>query len=110
MKETQVINKNEMVGLGLMSWDDPDVVLIDRKTKWGNPYKMKSEKDRDGVILKYREYMVRQIDLGIITLEELAGLHGKYLVCHCKPKPCHGDVLKELSLWAVKKLSRKLIR
>ena len=66
---------------------------IDRKTKWGNPYRMRSERERMDVIKKYTYYL-----LDSKLLEDLHELReGKRLACWCYPKPCHGDVLKYLA-------------
>lgn len=74
-------------------------VLIDRTTKWGNPY---SHKDgtlalyrvgtRQEAIEKYREYILSNKEL----LNSLDEIRGKTLGCWCKPKSCHGDILVEL--------------
>lgn len=70
----------------------PDLcVRIDRKTKWGNPYKMNSESERLGVIKKYTYYI-----LDSKLLNDLHELDGKMLSCWCYPAPCHGNVLKYL--------------
>lgn len=66
-------------------------VRIDRKTKWGNPYKMNSESERMGVIKKYTYYI-----LDSKLLDDIHELDGKWLSCWCYPKPCHGNVLKYL--------------
>lgn len=70
-------------------------VLIDRRTKWGNPFHMRSQdyRERDRVINAYREWIVTQPKL----MESLHELKGKTLGCHCAPMPCHGDVLAELA-------------
>lgn len=74
-------------------------VLIDRSTKWGNPYSHKSGtlakyqvKTRKESIEKYREYILNTPEL----LNCLGELEGKVLGCHCRPKPCHGEVLVDL--------------
>jgi hypothetical protein len=66
---------------------------IDRKTKWGNPYRMRSERERMDVIKKYTYYL---LDSELVNdLHELR--EGKRLACWCYPKPCHGDVLKYIA-------------
>lgn len=75
-------------------------VRIDRKTRWGNPFPMKSEGDRGKVVADYRDWLWKQIKSGKITLEDLATLRGKRLGCHCAPKACHGDVLAAAAEWA----------
>jgi hypothetical protein len=64
-------------------------VRIDRKSKWGNPFKMDSEKDRLTVIWKYVFYILEKNRL----LEDIGFLNNKILACWCSPSPCHGNVL-----------------
>lgn len=71
-------------------------VLVDRRTKWGNPYKMNRPFDaecRAACIAAYRAWIARQPEL----LDALPELRGKDLVCWCAPLPCHADVLLELA-------------
>jgi hypothetical protein len=71
----------------------PDLcVRIDRKSKWGNPFKMRSESERMHVIRRYAYYI-----LDSKLLDDLHELEGKWLACWCYPKPCHGNVLKYLA-------------
>jgi hypothetical protein len=67
-------------------------VRIDRTTKWGNPFIIGKDGDRDEVIAKYREWVVEQPAL----MESLGELDDKSLGCFCKPEACHGDVLADL--------------
>jgi hypothetical protein len=71
-----------------------DVIIIDRTTKWGNPFRMtnKSPEERARVIVKYEEWIRKQPQL----LQDLPDLAGKTMVCWCAPLPCHGDVLIKL--------------
>lgn len=66
-------------------------IRIDRKSKWGNPYKMQTESDRLTVIKKYTYYI-----LDSNLLDSIHELEDKWLYCWCYPKPCHGNVLKYL--------------
>jgi len=62
-------------------------------SQWGNPFVIGRDGTREGVIAKYREWIVKQPEL----MAALPGLRGKVLGCWCKPdKPCHGDVLVEM--------------
>ena len=70
----------------------PDEVYIGRGSKWGNPYKIGIDGDRAKVIKLYKGYIVKKS----IIHTDLEELRGKTLVCYCKPKACHGDVLIEL--------------
>jgi len=75
-------------------------VYIGRGSKWGNPFVMKSEADRERVIEQFRKYLWEQIKAGVITKDELRALDGKRLGCFCKPKACHGDVIVAAIEWS----------
>ncbi len=68
-------------------------VYIGRGSKWGNPYAIGFDGDRDEVIQKYKY----DFEKGFLkfTKEDVLELKGKTLGCHCKPAACHGDVLAE---------------
>lgn len=68
-------------------------VYIGRPSKWGNPFKLTSERQRDELIEKYRMWLLKQPEL----IAALSEIQGKTLGCWCKPKRCHGDVLAELA-------------
>lgn len=67
-------------------------VYIGRGGKWGNPFVIGKDGDREVVIKKYKEYLLSNKEL----LESLKELEGKVLGCYCKPYGCHGDVLVEM--------------
>ena len=83
---------------------DPHDVRIDRRTRWGNPFVMKSESDRAQVIAQHKEWLWGQIRAGKIALSDLAALDGRRLACHCAPLPCHGDTLLAAAAWAKQQL------
>jgi len=68
-------------------------VLIDRRTKWGNPFRIGRDGTRAQVIAKYRDWLYTQPHL----LASLGELEGKRLGCWCSPLPCHGDILVALT-------------
>lgn len=70
-------------------------ILIDRSTKWGNPFHIGKDGDRATVIAKFEQKLVEDMISGAVPLADLASLYGKTLVCWCAPRPCHGDVLKK---------------
>ncbi|MEW6663042.1 MAG: DUF4326 domain-containing protein [Bacillota bacterium] len=83
--KTTVINKNR----------EPipnNAVYIGRPSKWGNPFIIGRDGTREEVINKYESWILKQPEL----MTSLHELRGKTLVCFCKPKPCHGDVLIKL--------------
>ena len=78
----------KVVNYNVESYD----VLIDRRTKWGNPFIIGRDGDRTEVIDKYRQWIRVNKELKGMLHE----LKGKRLGCCCKPKACHGDVLVEM--------------
>lgn len=78
----KIVNRNK----------DPYDIYIGRGSKWGNPYTIGEHGNRKEVIIKYKEMILNNKKL----LNCLDELKDKTLGCYCKPKPCHGDVLKEL--------------
>ena len=82
-------------------------VLIDRRTKWGNPFRIGPGQDRELAIARYRADLWRRIRAGEIALEELAALDGCWLACWCDPLPCHGDVLARATAWAAQVLAER---
>jgi hypothetical protein len=80
----------------------PYDVYIGRPSKWGNLFTHLPHAVKDGMVLvptreeaikRYRAWIQTQPEL----LKSLPALKGKTLGCWCKPKECHGDVLKELA-------------
>lgn len=82
----------------------PEAIYIGRGSIWGNPFPMSKETSREECLEKYKEWVKQEVIKGNYTLEQLASLYNKDLVCYCSPKPCHGHVLEKLSIWAFNKL------
>lgn len=82
-------------------WEqNPEYVYIGRKRQglkgtFGNPFRLDNEKDRVLILSRYRNWFERIINRDIEFLEAIWTLQGKTLVCYCKPKACHGDVIAE---------------
>lgn len=76
-------------------WGQDGDVRIDRNTKWGNPYPLHNDtpSNRAVVITKYEEWLDAKLELGQLNLDELKGV--RRLGCWCKPKQCHGDIIKK---------------
>ena len=68
---------------------EPYDVYIGRGSKWGNPFVLGKDGNREEVIDKYEEYLLSSPHL-LVALPELKD---KVLGCWCKPKACHGDIL-----------------
>jgi hypothetical protein len=73
--------------------NQPYDVYIGRGSRFGSPYAIGVDGDREEVIRKYRYDFER----GYLkaSKEEVLALKGKVLGCHCKPLACHGDILVE---------------
>lgn len=68
-------------------------VRIDRRTKWGNPFRIGRDGDRAQVIADHAAWIRTQPQL----LASLHELRGKTLACWCHPLPCHGHTLAQLA-------------
>jgi len=67
-------------------------VYIGRGSKWGNPFVIGKDGNREEVISKYEAYIMNRPDL-IAALPELKD---RILGCWCAPKACHGDILLKM--------------
>ncbi len=75
------------------SKDEPCDVLVDRTSKWGNPFRVGIHGTRQQCIAKHAAWIRSQPQL----LAALPELRGKTLGCCCAPRPCHADTLLELA-------------
>lgn len=93
---TVVASKRDDKDSALIAWADQQnkMVEIGRSTKWGNPFEIPNDGDRDMVCDSYeKHYFPYKLKLN----DQINELRGKVLVCWCYPERCHGDHLKELS-------------
>lgn len=74
-------------------WGKPGDIRIDRQTKWGNPFIMHNESERDDVCNKYEVWINKQLRQKKLDIKELK--NAQRLGCHCSPRRCHGDSLKK---------------
>lgn len=99
---TEVIN--------VKSKHDPKrYVYIGRPSLWGNPFSAYFVSSKCGAIktsdpigafrawLKGKDWQNIEQKRRLMILQKIGELKGKQLGCFCKPRPCHGDVLKELA-------------
>lgn len=93
-------------------------------TKWGNPFPVGSKLstrvhaafrdhpvtrlyrpgdkiDRAAAITLYRALLEVRLQSGKLTPADFIELDGKTLGCFCKPQDCHGDVIRECTIWFV---------
>ncbi len=88
-----VVNRHTYKGPGL---------YIGRGTPLGNPYRIGEHGTREQVIEKYRVWLRGQWQANTPAKRELirlARMHADgediFLVCSCRPLPCHADVVKD---------------
>lgn len=65
-------------------------VYIGRPSKWGNPFPVRNESQRDWAITSFEKWLDENPKIKEQIKQELKG---RDLVCFCKPKSCHGDIL-----------------
>lgn len=76
----------------LIQWASQNgkMLAIDRTSKWGNPFILGPDGDRDRVCDCFEKHYAPNKDSFIQSAHELKG---KVLCCHCYPERCHGDSL-----------------
>jgi hypothetical protein len=67
-------------------------IYIGRPSKWGNPFVIGKDGNREEVITKFERYIWRSP-----LMADIRELRDKRLGCFCAPQPCHGDVLAQLA-------------
>lgn len=87
-------------------------VYIGRPGKWGNPFMIDEDHNRDDVIQMYKEWLNGEREISLITAKSMGNdfrlnpptieeiqkeLKGKILGCWCSPRKCHGDILAEIA-------------
>jgi len=98
-------NQIEVVNKYHLTCDDPSHVYIGRGSPLGNPFRIEAGRTREQAVAAYIPYLVEASHSSgpiVEALHDIAarvqkGEHVK-LVCYCKPKACHGDVVKSLVL------------
>ena len=75
------------------------VQWIMRGSPFGNPFRIGRDGDRESVIAQYRRWLYVRLRGDPKFRAAVQALHGKTLVCGCKPLPCHGDVLERAADW-----------
>jgi hypothetical protein len=87
---------NAAADKNLICWAERQglAVRIDRSTKYGNPFVLNEDGDRDEVCDAYeRHYLPHKPSI----LRDAEKLKGKVLICHCYPERCHGNALMKLT-------------
>ena len=74
-------------------------IIVDRTSRFGNPFVMTKVQTRDAVCDGFEEYMKGLLSKGDKRFEPLLELANKYgkvsLFCWCAPKRCHAETLKK---------------
>ena len=90
-------------------------VYVGRPTPLGNPYEIGPDGTREEVIELYEAWLEEEMDRGgpamsmfVRLFDELCMRGSLELLCWCKPKPCHADVIKRflLEAWNEKQRSQ----
>jgi len=71
-----------------------DAVRVDRGTRWGNPFILGTDGDRNRVCDLFRAYAAWRLT---IQPDWLAPLKDRDLACWCAPERCHAETLMELA-------------
>jgi len=64
-----------------------------KESIWGNPFRLKSEAERNQVCENFETYLLNNPTL----LAKVKDLKGKVLGCWCSPRRCHGHTLAALA-------------
>ena len=88
-----------------------NTVLVERRTKWGNPFRIGPGQDAGQAVARYRVHLWQRIRAGEISLEELAALAPCWLACWCVGShACHAEVLARAAAWASEHLAQRAVR
>ena len=89
---------NASADKNLIQWAEGKglAVRIDRGTRYGNPFIMGEDGDRQQVCDAFEHHYLYNKP-SITSRIGRGELNGKVLVCHCYPEQCHGDCLCDLA-------------
>lgn len=73
----------------------PCDVIIGRPSKFGNPFVIGRDGNREQVIELYWKYFYKRVENDSDFKKAVEKLKGLTLGCYCKPEACHGDVIVE---------------
>jgi hypothetical protein len=79
--------------VNLHNYHDTDVIYIDRRSPFGNPFHITEHCSRKRSIELYQERFNYRIAHDSLFYAAVEALRGKKLACWCTPLPCHGDVI-----------------
>lgn len=89
---------NAQADKNLILWAEREgrAVRVDRGSRYGNPFVLGEDGDRDEVCDAYEQAYLPHKPSITKKIKEGA-LEGKVLICHCYPQRCHGDCLAEMA-------------
>ena len=105
----QKVNRSHIVRYQRLRTKDwrkpPNTVIVDRTSRWGNPYKMQDcdcnlwpkghSHSREEALRLYHQYALKKLEAEPSWVDPLIG---RNVACFCAPEEkCHGDILKELA-------------
>ncbi len=95
VNEGWAVVANQQSDKNLIQWAEQSgkAVRIDRSSKYGNPFLLGMDGNRDEVCDAFElHYLPHKPSIG----KDLKTLRGKVLICHCYPERCHGNCLCDL--------------
>ena len=107
MTEIKVVNKYHIGGRPMKPPEGVIRAAVHRSTPLGNPFKMAnpSLEERNRVCDAYEQWLPTKLlqdgaELAqfneLLKLAQTPGCKTLELICHCAPKRCHGDTIKQL--------------
>ena len=69
------------------------VVMVDRTSEFGNPFRPDARNGREAVIAHFKAYFLARVASEPPFRRRVLTLRGKTLGCWCHPLPCHADVI-----------------
>ncbi len=87
--------KTKLINYRTYNLDRSKVRPVDRRSIFGNPFKITSRCTRKDSIRKYKQRFNRLIANNEEFRTAVELLRGHTLGCWCTPLPCHGDVIIE---------------
>lgn len=96
VNEGWAVVANQQSDKNLIQWAEQSgkAVRIDRSSKYGNPFLLGMDGNRDEVCDAFElHYLPHKPSIQ----KDLKALRGKVLICHCYPERCHGNCLCDLA-------------
>lgn len=96
----ETVVANEHADKNLICWAESQrvAVRVDRSSRYGNPFVLNEDGDRDAVCDCYEKHYLPHKPSIKSRIHELKG---RVLICHCFPQRCHADVLAKIANAAI---------